>query len=168
MACFSLAAKMEEPEVPLLLDLQVSDPRFVFEPKSIQRMELLIMQKLQWRLRSVTPFDFLHYFIVKLPQSSSTNHDHLHWKCSDIIVKTIRGNLTRYPIQVVRNKRLCCYNFVLLNYRFLLNVGSYGLFEVSAFGDCGSDCDFRRRRRCGGTGELLRESRQSNNFFIFI
>ncbi|XP_076954816.1 cyclin-D4-1-like [Bidens hawaiensis] len=90
VACVSLAAKMEEPEVPLLLDLQVSDPRFVFEPKSIQRMELLIMQKLRWRLRSVTPFDFLHYFIVKLPQSSSTNHDHLHWKCSDIIIKTIR------------------------------------------------------------------------------
>ncbi|KAI7734836.1 hypothetical protein M8C21_030678 [Ambrosia artemisiifolia] len=46
VACLSLAAKMEEPEVPLLLDLQVSEPRFIFEPKTIQRMELWVMKKL--------------------------------------------------------------------------------------------------------------------------
>ncbi|KAI3774659.1 hypothetical protein L1987_49218 [Smallanthus sonchifolius] len=90
VACFSLAAKLEEPEVPLLLDLQVSEPRFVFEPKSIQRMELWVMEKLNWRLRSVTPFDFLGYFIFMLPQSSSADERHFHCKCSDLIVKTIR------------------------------------------------------------------------------
>ncbi|OMO73849.1 hypothetical protein CCACVL1_17103 [Corchorus capsularis] len=71
VACLSLAAKMEEPQVPLLLDLQVFEPRFVFEPKTIQRMELRIMATLNWRLRSVTPFDFLHYFICKLPSGST-------------------------------------------------------------------------------------------------
>ncbi|XP_028767735.1 cyclin-D1-1 isoform X2 [Neltuma alba] len=74
VACLSLAAKMEEPEVPLLLDLQLVDPRFVFEPKTIQRMELCVMTKLSWRLRSITPFDYLHYFISKLscdPQPDS-------------------------------------------------------------------------------------------------
>ncbi|KAI7744623.1 hypothetical protein M8C21_030481 [Ambrosia artemisiifolia] len=90
VACLSLAAKMNEPEVPLLLDLQVSEPRFVFEPKSIQRMELWVMEKLNWRLRSVTPFDFIHYFILKLPQLYYTNEHHFHCKCADLIVKTIR------------------------------------------------------------------------------
>ncbi|KAK1417560.1 hypothetical protein QVD17_26689 [Tagetes erecta] len=90
VACLSLAVKMEEAEVPLLLDLQVAEPRFVFEPKSIQRMELWVMKKLNWRLRSITPFDFLHYFIFKLPQSSSFNHHCFHWKCSHLLLKTIR------------------------------------------------------------------------------
>ncbi|KAK4258858.1 hypothetical protein QN277_005258 [Acacia crassicarpa] len=70
VACLSLAAKMEEPEVPLLLDLQLVDPRFVFEPKTIQRMELCVMTNLRWRLCSITPFDYLHYFISKLSSSS--------------------------------------------------------------------------------------------------
>ncbi|KAK8311296.1 hypothetical protein V6Z12_D02G240500 [Gossypium hirsutum] len=52
VACLSLAAKMEEPQVPLLLDLQVFEPRFVFEPKTIQRMELRVMAALNWRLCS--------------------------------------------------------------------------------------------------------------------
>ncbi|KAJ0744078.1 putative cyclin domain-containing protein [Helianthus annuus] len=90
VACFSLAAKMEEPEVPLLLDLQVSEPRFVFEPKSIQKMELWVIEKLNWRLRSVTPFDFIDYFVHKLPQSSCANEHHFYRQCSDLIVKTIR------------------------------------------------------------------------------
>ncbi|XP_076916087.1 cyclin-D4-1-like [Bidens hawaiensis] len=89
VACLSLAAKMEESEVPLLLDLQVLEPRFVFEPKTIQRMELLVMEKLDWRLRSITPFDFIDYFIFNLPHSS-TNDNQLHSICSDLIIKTIR------------------------------------------------------------------------------
>ncbi|XP_054776932.1 cyclin-D1-1-like isoform X2 [Prosopis cineraria] len=70
VACLSLAAKLEEPVVPLLLDLQLVDPRFVFEPKTIQRMELYVMTKLRWRLRSITPFDYLHYFISKVSSFS--------------------------------------------------------------------------------------------------
>ncbi|GMN40101.1 hypothetical protein TIFTF001_009335 [Ficus carica] len=42
VACLSLAAKMEETQVPLSLDLQVGDSRFVFEARTIRRMELLV------------------------------------------------------------------------------------------------------------------------------
>ncbi|KAD2393146.1 hypothetical protein R6Q59_012768 [Mikania micrantha] len=90
VACLSLAAKMEEPEVPLLLDIQVSEPRFVFEPKTVQKMELWVMERLKWRLRSVTPFDFIHYFIFKLPRSSCSDEQRLYMICSDLIMKTIR------------------------------------------------------------------------------
>uniref|UniRef100_A0A5B6ZGR0 Putative cyclin-D4-1-like isoform X1 n=1 Tax=Davidia involucrata TaxID=16924 RepID=A0A5B6ZGR0_DAVIN len=71
VACLSLAAKMEETYVPLLIDLQVFEPKFVFEPKTVQRMELWVMSGLHWRLRSVTPFDFLDYLISNLPCSGS-------------------------------------------------------------------------------------------------
>ncbi|GMP31232.1 hypothetical protein CsSME_00005534 [Camellia sinensis var. sinensis] len=75
VACLSLAAKMEETRAPLLLDLQVLEPKFMFEPKTVQRMELFVMAKLRWRLRVVTPLDFVDYFIAKL-QCLNPNVDH--------------------------------------------------------------------------------------------
>ncbi|XWS54669.1 hypothetical protein CRYUN_Cryun10bG0108300 [Craigia yunnanensis] len=93
VVCLSLAAKMEEPQVPLLLDLQVLEPRFVFEPRTIQRMELRVMATLNWRLRSVTPFDYLHHFIRKLPSSStllSDSFSSVFSASSDLILNTIR------------------------------------------------------------------------------
>lgn len=94
VACLSLAAKMEELYVPWLLDLQILERTYVFEPKIIQRMELLVMATLKWRLRSVTPFDYLHYFISALP-SSATEPDSLatvYSVASNIILNTTRGN----------------------------------------------------------------------------
>ncbi|KAI7982028.1 Cyclin-D3-1, partial [Camellia lanceoleosa] len=41
VACLSLAAKVEKTQVPLLLDFQVEESKFVIEAKTIQRMELL-------------------------------------------------------------------------------------------------------------------------------
>uniref|UniRef100_A0A6M2EA76 B-like cyclin n=1 Tax=Populus davidiana TaxID=266767 RepID=A0A6M2EA76_9ROSI len=93
VACLSLAAKMEEPDVPLLLDLQILEPGFIFEPKNIQKMELRVMANLNWRLRSITPFDYLDYFISKLPSCSSTNPDNfsrLLKDSSDLILNTTR------------------------------------------------------------------------------
>lgn len=94
VACLSLAAKMEEPRVPLLMDLQLFEPRFVFEPKTIQKMEVWIMAELNWRLRSVTPFDYLDYFIAKLPSSSSSSSsdsiNRFVSTASDLIISTTR------------------------------------------------------------------------------
>ncbi|KAI4382583.1 hypothetical protein MLD38_008530 [Melastoma candidum] len=66
VACLSLAAKMEEPLVPSLLDLQVEGTKYVFEPRTIRRMELLVLTVLDWRLRSITPFCFLSFFAFKV------------------------------------------------------------------------------------------------------
>lgn len=66
VACLSLAVKMEEPLVPSLLDLQVEGAKFMFEPKTIQKMELLVLGVLDWRLRSITPFSFIAFFACKL------------------------------------------------------------------------------------------------------
>ncbi|XP_062199189.1 cyclin-D2-1-like isoform X2 [Phragmites australis] len=66
VTCLSLAAKMEETVVPSLLDLQVDGTRYVFEPRTIGRMELLVLMALNWRLRSVTPFTFIDFFACKV------------------------------------------------------------------------------------------------------
>lgn len=103
VACLSLAAKMEEPCVPLLIDLQIMDPTYVFHPETVQRMELLVMANLDWRLSSLTPFDFLHYFVSKLPPFSAHHHSsseppapaapttfHILSSSSDLVLNTIR------------------------------------------------------------------------------
>eukprot|EP00250_Pteridium_aquilinum_P004672 c14876_g1_i1 orf=369-1436(+) len=71
VACLSLAAKMEEVEVPLLLDLQVG-PECIFEPRTIQRMELLVLSTLEWRMSAVTPFAYLDYFVSKFDLNGSS------------------------------------------------------------------------------------------------
>uniref|UniRef100_A0A1D1ZFE0 Cyclin-D4-1 n=1 Tax=Anthurium amnicola TaxID=1678845 RepID=A0A1D1ZFE0_9ARAE len=76
VTCLSLAAKMEETEVPLSLDLQIGETKFVFEARTIQRMELLVLSTLNWRMQAVTPFSYIDYFLhifngCKPPQESS-------------------------------------------------------------------------------------------------
>ncbi|KAM7251063.1 hypothetical protein ACFE04_022946 [Oxalis oulophora] len=66
VACLSLAAKVEETHVPLLLDLQVEESRFVFEAKTIQRMELLVLSSLNWKMHPVTPISFIDHVIRRL------------------------------------------------------------------------------------------------------
>ena len=93
VACLALAAKMEETKAPLLLDLKMVEPRFMFKPKTVQRMELLVMASLKWRLRTITPFDFAYLFIAKLSCSASTLGD-LSYNVShvsDVIIKTCLG-----------------------------------------------------------------------------
>ncbi|KAF5726766.1 cyclin-D1-1-like [Tripterygium wilfordii] len=66
VACLSLAAKMEEPLVPSLLDLQGEGAKYIFEPRTVRRMEFLVLSVLDWRLRSITPFTFVTFFACKL------------------------------------------------------------------------------------------------------
>ncbi|KAK6160653.1 hypothetical protein DH2020_004034 [Rehmannia glutinosa] len=66
VACLSLAAKVEETEVPLLLDLQMEESKYVFESKTIQRMEILVLSTLEWKMNPVTPLSFLDYLARRL------------------------------------------------------------------------------------------------------
>ncbi|KAI4388633.1 hypothetical protein MLD38_000945 [Melastoma candidum] len=66
VACLSLAAKVEETQVPLLLDLQVDETRDLFDAKTVRKMELLVLSTLQWRMNPVTPLSFLDHFARRL------------------------------------------------------------------------------------------------------
>ncbi|WOK95091.1 cyclin-D3-2-like isoform X1 [Canna indica] len=71
VACLSLAAKVEETHVPILLDLQVPAPAaegggFVFEAKTVRRMELLVLSVLGWRMNLVTPLSFVHHLLPRI------------------------------------------------------------------------------------------------------
>ncbi|XP_057493470.1 cyclin-D1-1 [Actinidia eriantha] len=89
VACLSLAAKMEEPVVPSLLELQVEGAKYIFEPRTIRRMEFLVLGVLDWRLRSVTPFTFISYFAYKL-DSTGTYTGYLISRATQIILSNIQ------------------------------------------------------------------------------
>ncbi|KAK1371308.1 Cyclin-D4-1 like [Heracleum sosnowskyi] len=90
VACLSLAAKMEETEVPLCINLQVGESKFLFEAKTIQRMELLVLSMLKWRMQSITPFSFIDHFLTK------TMGDHIAsrlqiFRSTQLILSMIKG-----------------------------------------------------------------------------
>ncbi|XP_022772213.1 cyclin-D3-1-like [Durio zibethinus] len=96
VACLSLAAKVEETQVPLLLDLQVEESRYVFEAKTIQRMEIVVLSTLQWKMNPVTPLSFVDYIARRLGLK-----DHLCWeflrRCDHIL------------LCVISDSRFMCY-----------------------------------------------------------
>lgn len=94
VSCLSLAAKMEETEVPISIDLQVGECKFVFEARTIQRMELLILSTLKWRMQAITPFSFIDQFMEKMNNGGGgekTLCSSLIFKSTQLILSTIRG-----------------------------------------------------------------------------
>nr|XP_043637616.1 cyclin-D4-2-like [Erigeron canadensis] len=95
VTCLSLGAKMEENEMPTIMDLQDSESRYVFEAKTIQRMELMVLGTLKWRMQSVTPFSFIDSFIGKLNDyddgQSQTISRSLIFKATQLILSLIKG-----------------------------------------------------------------------------
>ncbi|XP_030447980.1 cyclin-D1-1 [Syzygium oleosum] len=89
VACLSLAAKMEEPLVPSLLHLQVEGAKNIFEPRTIRRMELLVLSVLDWRLRSITPFTFISFFAWKV-DPTGTCVGFLVSRATDVIFSNIQ------------------------------------------------------------------------------
>eukprot|EP00256_Glycine_max_P058567 XP_014626722.1 cyclin-D4-1 [Glycine max] len=66
VACLSIAAKMEEIKVPQSVDLQVGELKFLFEARTIQKMELLVLSTLRWKMCAITPCSFIDYFLGKI------------------------------------------------------------------------------------------------------
>ncbi|XP_019156400.1 PREDICTED: cyclin-D3-3-like [Ipomoea nil] len=88
VACLSLAAKVEETFVPLLLDFQVEESEYVFEAKTIQRMELLVLSNLEWKMNPVTPFSFLDYIARRLELKSHLCCEFLR-RCEGVLLSII-------------------------------------------------------------------------------
>ncbi|XP_010688588.2 cyclin-D3-3 [Beta vulgaris subsp. vulgaris] len=101
VACLSIAAKLEETHVPLLLDFQVEDSKYVFEAKTIQRMEILVLSTLQWKMNPVTSFSFLDYIIRRISLKGYLCWEFLR-RCEKILLCTIwDSRFLRYPPSVM-------------------------------------------------------------------
>ncbi|XP_042496440.1 cyclin-D1-1-like isoform X1 [Macadamia integrifolia] len=126
VACLSLAAKMEETLVPSLLDFQIEDAKFIFEPKTIRRMELLVLGALNWRLRSITPFDFITFFAFKV-DPTSTFIASLVSHATQIILTIIREiNFIDYWPSSLAAAAILCAAKEIPNLSIVVNPGSAG------------------------------------------
>ncbi|XP_021611817.1 cyclin-D3-1 isoform X2 [Manihot esculenta] len=100
VACLSLAAKVEETQVPLLLDLQVEESRYVFEAKTIQRMEILVLSTLQWRMNPITPLSFLDFITRRLGLKDYLCSEFLR-RCERIILSIISDSRSMHYLPSV-------------------------------------------------------------------
>ncbi|GER49769.1 cyclin d [Striga asiatica] len=91
VACLSLAAKFDEVNVPNSLDLQAGEPKFLFEAKTIQRMELLVLNFLKWNIKPYTPFNFIDYFLRKTSGDVEAQSGPLIARSNQIILSTVKG-----------------------------------------------------------------------------
>ncbi|KAH1157701.1 hypothetical protein GLYMA_11G052500v4 [Glycine max] len=88
VACVSLAAKVEETRVPLLSDFQVEESKFLFEAKTIQRMELLVLSTLEWKMNPVTPISFFQHFLTSLGLKRHLHSESLR-RCQRLLLSVI-------------------------------------------------------------------------------
>ncbi|KZV24963.1 hypothetical protein F511_01933 [Dorcoceras hygrometricum] len=88
VACLSIAAKVEETQVPLLLDLQVEESNYVFEAKTIQRGELLVLSTLKWKVNLVTPLSFLDHIVRRFGLITNLHAEFLR-RCESLILNIV-------------------------------------------------------------------------------
>lgn len=148
VACLSVAAKMEETAAPPPEELQRASAQFVFLSAAVRRMELFLMTVLRWRMRPVTPFDFVEFFAGLLSAGGAG-------AASDVILATQRGRRRRQNLQFLFS--------VLFLRCIVLFVGSGAAPWSTAVGDCGG-----RRAMCrrgaggGGAAAALRGGQQGD------
>nr|GEU51475.1 cyclin, C-terminal domain-containing protein [Tanacetum cinerariifolium] len=92
VACLSLASKVEEIQAPLLMDLQVEGAKFVFESKTIMKMELLVLSALEWKMNPVTPISFIDYIMRRLGLVTHCRHSELVRRCERVVIAVINDS----------------------------------------------------------------------------
>ncbi|RDX64236.1 putative cyclin-D6-1, partial [Mucuna pruriens] len=122
VSCISLAVKMMRTEYPVT-DVQAllnqSDGGIIFETQTIQRMEALILAALQWRMRSITPFSFLAFFITLFSHQDSPMGQVLRNRGSEIIFKSQREiRLREFKPSIIAASALLCASHELFPFQY--------------------------------------------------
>lgn len=104
---------MEEIEAPVLLDLQVG-ANLVFEPRTIQRMELLVLSTLGWRMSAVTPISYTNYFVNRLDLAVRFKRLLMSRVNELILLSTLESRFLRFsPSSVAAAAMLCAFQEIL-------------------------------------------------------
>lgn len=82
------------------------DGGVTFDLQTIERMEMLILGTLKWRMRSVTPFSFLNFFISFFKFKEPPLRQALKARATEIIFKSQTGKYIKFNV----------------NYRFNLHI----------------------------------------------
>jgi hypothetical protein len=74
---------------------QVTEAKFVFEGRTIKRMELLVLSTLKWRMQAVTACSFIDYFLHKLNDHGAPSML-TRSRSADLILSTAKGVITNF------------------------------------------------------------------------
>ncbi|KAK6943643.1 Cyclin, C-terminal domain [Dillenia turbinata] len=66
IACFYVASKFSETDIPTLHEIQMEGMDYSFESATIQQMELILLQELGWHLRCTTSYSIVELLIWNL------------------------------------------------------------------------------------------------------
>ncbi|KAJ1386805.1 Cyclin-like [Sesbania bispinosa] len=141
VSCFSLAAKMMRTEYSatnVQALLEQSKGGIIFEAQTIQRMEALILGALQWRMRSITPFSFLTFFINLFSLKDPHTGKVLKNRASEIILfKSQREiKLWEFKPSIIAASALLCASHELFP------------FQYPCFLRALSDCSYENMLQC--------------------
>ncbi|KAL9262324.1 Cyclin-D3-1-like protein [Drosera capensis] len=101
VTCVSLAAKVEEAHVPILLHLQVPGTKYMFDAKTIQKMELLVLSSLEWKMHPVTPLSYLEHIIRRFGFKSHIQAEFLR-RCERLLLCLVSDSrFVGYPPSVL-------------------------------------------------------------------
>ena len=96
-------------------NLKQSEEGIIFDPVSITRMEFLILGGLKWRMRSITPFAFLDFFLSLFERNDPPLKEALKARATDIVFKSQNG---KSPLQIL----LSHYQDPTVDQRFSLQI----------------------------------------------
>ncbi|EXC14811.1 hypothetical protein L484_009467 [Morus notabilis] len=98
VACISIASKFSDTTTPTLheINLNMEDMEHLFQPSTIQRMELMILQALDWRLACATAYSYVEMFTRALHVTSNVK-PHLQQEIvaqvNDLLLRAISDKL---------------------------------------------------------------------------
>ncbi|KAK4787220.1 hypothetical protein SAY86_011053 [Trapa natans] len=129
LSCVSLATKMLDVNFSPS-DLQVNGG-FIFDSETLQRMEFLILGALQWRMRSITPFSFISFFVPLFQLQDLPLKQALRARAAEIIFRAQTDiNLLGFKPSIVAASALLCASKEIFPVQF------------SSFHDATANCSY--------------------------
>uniref|UniRef100_A0A2P2J6N4 B-like cyclin n=2 Tax=Rhizophora mucronata TaxID=61149 RepID=A0A2P2J6N4_RHIMU len=117
ISCVSLAAKMKDTE------FSVSNIQgggiFIFDTQTIHRMEVLVLGALKWRMRSITPFSFISFFISMFALKQPPLRQALRTRATEIMLKAQKDiKLLQFKPSTIAASALLCVSQELFPLQF--------------------------------------------------
>lgn len=76
--------------------------KFVFESKTIMKMELLVLSSLDWKMNPVTPLAFFDYIMRRLNLTTHNLHYEFLRRCERILLSVVNGSNLPNSISISR------------------------------------------------------------------
>uniref|UniRef100_A0A5B7BP54 Putative cyclin-D6-1 n=1 Tax=Davidia involucrata TaxID=16924 RepID=A0A5B7BP54_DAVIN len=144
VSCVSLALKMRRTEFSVT-DIQ-RDGGFIFDTQTIRRMEFITLGALKWRMRSITPFSFINFFISLFKFKDPPLRQALKARATEIIFKA------QHDIRLLEFKPSIIAASALLS-------GSHELFplQFQCFRKAISNCSYVNKEELFGCCNVMQD-----------